>query len=174
MRLVVPRFIHFERVVSETSDDYQTRRLRPARTSQDGRRGRAATRPLLGGRRARGRRPVSPGATRGATETPDASARVRVASGETLPEDAPNRYGAEVVVFEWLDFLVEKAGFENTGNALAYYEEIDWLSEDAYESLRAYMFGFSESDRFGETGPADLDTSDHVVSLVYIARLASL
>jgi archaeal flagellar protein FlaE len=51
---------------------------------------------------------------------------------------------------------------------------VDWLSEAAYESLRSYMYGFSEVDRFRATGPADLDTNDHVLSLVYIAQLASL
>ncbi len=86
----------------------------------------------------------------------------------------PNRYGAEVVVFEWLDFLIEKAGFENTSNALSYYEEIGWLSEPAREALQSYMYGFSEVDRFDSDGPNDLNTNDHVLSLVYIARLASL
>ncbi len=101
-----------------------------------------------------------------------------LASG-SLPEKPyltglPTRYGAEVIVFEWLDFLIEKAGFENTGNALSYYMDVEWLSEPAYESLRSYMYGFSEADRFGSAGPAPLDTSDHVLSLIYIARLASL
>lgn len=86
----------------------------------------------------------------------------------------PDRYGAEVIVFEWLDFLIEKAGFENTGNALSYYADIGWVSEAAYESLRSYMYGFSDVDRFGSAGPASLDMSDHVLSLVYVARLASL
>ncbi|SIQ73048.1 flagellar protein FlaE [Haladaptatus litoreus] len=100
------------------------------------------------------------------------------ASG-SLPEKPyltllPSRYGAEVIVFEWLDFLIEKAGFENSSNALSYYEEIGWLSEPACEALRSYMYGFSEVDRFGSDGPADLDTNDHVLSLVYIARLATL
>jgi archaeal flagellar protein FlaE len=101
-----------------------------------------------------------------------------LASG-SLPEKPyltglPTRYGAEVIVFEWLDFLIEKAGFENTGNALSYYVDVEWLSEPAYESLRSYMYGFSETDRFDSTGPASLDTNDHVLSLIYIARLASL
>ncbi len=86
----------------------------------------------------------------------------------------PMRYGAEVIVFEWLDFLIEKSGFEHTGNALSYYADIDWVNDDAYESLRSYLYGFSETDRFGSAGPASLDMSDHVLSLIYIARLASL
>ena len=36
------------------------------------------------------------------------------------------------------------------------------------------MRGFSEVDRFDGEEPDDLDTNDHVLSLVYVARLASL
>ncbi|WP_132058098.1 FlaD/FlaE family flagellar protein [Halorussus amylolyticus] len=88
----------------------------------------------------------------------------------------PDRYGAEVVVFEWLDFLINKAGFENTGNALQYYEDVGWITETTRERLREYMRGFSEVESFDpdRPGPADLDMDDHVLSLVYIARLASV
>jgi flagellar protein FlaE len=89
-------------------------------------------------------------------------------------ESLPTRYGAEVVAFEWLDFLVEKAGFANTDAALDYYTSVDWLGPEAYEDLRSYMRGFSEVDRFDGEEPDDLDTNDHVLSLVYVARLASL
>jgi flagellar protein FlaE len=91
-------------------------------------------------------------------------------------ERLPDRYAAEVVVFEWLDFLINKAGFENTGNALAYYEEVDWITQSVREDLREYMRGFSEVESFDpdKPGPADLDVDDHVLSLVYVARLASV
>jgi flagellar protein FlaE len=91
-------------------------------------------------------------------------------------ERLPDRYGAEVVVFEWLDFLINKAGFENTGNALEYYAEVGWMTETVREDLREYMRGFSEVESFDpdRPGPADLDVDDHVLSLVYIARLASV
>ncbi|WP_266075063.1 FlaD/FlaE family flagellar protein [Haladaptatus caseinilyticus] len=105
--------------------------------------------------------------------------QTRLLAAGSLPDKPylsllPSRYGAEVIVFEWLDFLIEKAGFENTANALSYYEDVGWLSEPACDALQSYMFGFSEIDRFGSDGPNDLDTNDHVLSLVYIARLASL
>ncbi|WP_158055256.1 FlaD/FlaE family flagellar protein [Halorussus halophilus] len=88
----------------------------------------------------------------------------------------PDEYGAEVVVFEWLDFLINKAGFENTGNALSYYEDVDWITEQTRQDLRDYMRGFSEVQSFDpdKPGPADLDMDDHVLSLVYIARLSSV
>ncbi|NEU58887.1 FlaD/FlaE family flagellar protein [Halorussus sp. MSC15.2] len=91
-------------------------------------------------------------------------------------EALPNQYSTEVVVFEWLDLLINKAGFENTGNALEYYEEVGWITTRVRENLREYMRGFSEVDSFDpdKPGPADLDVDDHVLSLVYIARLASV
>lgn len=91
-------------------------------------------------------------------------------------ERLPDQYGAEVIIFEWLDFLINKAGFENTGNALEYYEEIDWVTAEVREQLREYMRGFSEVESFDpdRPGPADLDVDDHVLSLVYIAQLASI
>lgn len=102
------------------------------------------------------------------------------AASGTLPakpylDSLPSTYGVEIVVFEWLDFLINKAGFENTGNALKYYERVDWITEDARQDLRSYMRGFSEVESFDpdQPGPADLDIDDHLLSLVYIARLAS-
>ena len=103
------------------------------------------------------------------------------AAAGALPEKPyldglPDQYGAEVVVFEWLDFLINKAGFENTGNALDYYEEVGWITDETRSSLREYMRGFSEVESFDpeRPGPADLDVDDHVMSLVYVARLASV
>ncbi|WP_435180933.1 FlaD/FlaE family flagellar protein [Halorussus sp. AFM4] len=91
-------------------------------------------------------------------------------------EALPDQYSTEVVVFEWLDLLINKAGFENTGNALAYYEEVGWITERVRDDLREYMRGFSEVESFDpdKPGPADLDVDDHVMSLVYVARLASV
>ncbi|WP_135829195.1 FlaD/FlaE family flagellar protein [Halorussus halobius] len=105
----------------------------------------------------------------------------QLASVGALPErpyleGLPDRYAAEVVVFEWLDLLINKAGFENTGNALEYYAEVDWITGSVREDLRNYMRGFSEVESFDpdKPGPADLDVDDHVTSLVYIARLSSI
>ncbi|MFC4551025.1 MULTISPECIES: FlaD/FlaE family flagellar protein [Halorussus] len=105
----------------------------------------------------------------------------QLAASGGLPEKPyldglPDSYGTEVVVFEWLDFLINKAGFEKTGNALSYYEEVGWITERTRQGLREYMRGFSEVESFDpdQPGPADLDADDHVLSLVYIARLSSV
>lgn len=88
----------------------------------------------------------------------------------------PDRYAAEVTVFEWLDVLINKAGFKNTGDALNYYVNVEWITEDVKDQLRAYMHGFSQVDAFDpdDPGPLELGIEDHVLSLVYIARLSAM
>lgn len=86
-------------------------------------------------------------------------------------DEIPASHGGEVIVFEWLEFLVNRAGFRGAMEALRYYRNIDWLTEDAMHALEEYLFGFSdaESDRYGE-----LTADDHRESLVYLAELNAL
>lgn len=86
-------------------------------------------------------------------------------------DEVPPSHAAEVTVLEWLEFLVNRAGFRGAMEALRYYRNIEWLTEDAVYRLEEYLFGFSdaESDRYGE-----LTADDHRESLVYLAELNAL
>ncbi|MFB6089860.1 MAG: FlaD/FlaE family flagellar protein [Halobellus sp.] len=82
----------------------------------------------------------------------------------------PDAYAAERLVFDWLEFLVLKGGFKRTMDAIRYYHTVDWLTEDVEAELQDYLVGFS-----GEvTDTSEFDVDDHHLSLVYIARLASM
>jgi archaellum component FlaD/FlaE len=82
----------------------------------------------------------------------------------------PQKYAAERVIFDWLEFLVLKGGFKRTMDALRYYRTIDWITEDVEASLQDYLVGFSDEG----TGAHHLDVDDHQLSLLYVARLASM
>lgn len=86
-------------------------------------------------------------------------------------DSLPETYAAEVVVFEWLGFLLERAGYKQATEALDYYESIDWLTADVESTLRDYLLGIDEP---AVSEAADLDVDDHLLSLVYIARLVSM
>lgn len=81
----------------------------------------------------------------------------------------PRSYAAELVVFEWLEFLVDRTGFRRTLDVLRYYRSIDWITDDAESHLREYLQSFDEG-----ANDERLDRSDHLLSLVYIARLAAM
>ena len=87
-------------------------------------------------------------------------------------ESMPGKYAAEITLFEWLDFLLERGGVKRSLEAIGYYENIGWVGEAAASELRDHVRGFA--------GPADEDDhedfemTDHVLSLVFIGRLASM
>jgi archaellum component FlaD/FlaE len=86
-------------------------------------------------------------------------------------DQMPASHAAEVTVFEWLEFLVNRGGFRGAMESLRYYHNIEWVTEAAMHDLEEYLFGFSdsESDRYGE-----LTADDHRESLVYLAELNAL
>ena len=83
----------------------------------------------------------------------------------------PDTYAAEFVVFEWLEFLLLHAGYQGATDALHYYESIDWVTEDVASQLDDYLLGI-ENEAAGDR--AELDVDDHMLSLVYIAKLAGM
>ncbi|WP_436930516.1 FlaD/FlaE family flagellar protein [Halosimplex halobium] len=83
----------------------------------------------------------------------------------------PDTYAAEFVVFEWLEFLLMHAGYKGAADALGYYESIDWITEDVAGQLNDYLLGIDET---GSNDGNDLDVDDHMLSLVYVAKLAGM
>jgi len=86
---------------------------------------------------------------------------------DTLPE----HYAAENLVFEWLEFLLLHAGYQGALEALDYYESVGWITETCESALNDYMLGLGEQP---SSDGSDLDIDDHLLSLVYIAKLASM
>lgn len=83
----------------------------------------------------------------------------------------PDSLAGELVVFEWLEFLLTQAGFKQTFEVLRYYRSIGWMTEDIEDRLHDYMTGLDDLAR-GDIAP--LERSDHLLSLVYVARLATM
>ena len=84
--------------------------------------------------------------------------------------ELPETYQAEIRVFDWLEYLHEKAGFRGTLEAIRFYRSLGWLGADVEDRLEEYLRSFDgASDE-----PVALDTGDHRLSLVCIARLASM
>lgn len=83
----------------------------------------------------------------------------------------PEHYAGEHLVFEWLEFLLLHAGYQGASEALTYYESIGWITEDVAGDLGDYMLGIDDT---GANEDNDLDIDDHMLSLVYVAKLGSM
>ena len=87
-------------------------------------------------------------------------------------ENLPDEYTARVTLIEWLSFALEKAGLEETMGAIDYYETLGWVSESVAEDLKEHARTFRNGSSTGLRQP--LLAADHLISLVYIARLVSM
>jgi flagellar protein FlaE/flagellar protein FlaC len=88
-------------------------------------------------------------------------------------ETVPSGYVGDLLVMEWLEYLVEQGDVEDAARAVEYYRRIQWVGEDAADELRDFLVGFGELDADREvTGaPSTLTIDHHVASLRYISRL---
>lgn len=84
----------------------------------------------------------------------------------------PEALAAEYTVFEWLDFLTRKGGFKRALRALEYYRSVGWIGEAAEDRLREYLVGMDVDRPRGREGGLGVD--DHLLSLVYVGRLATM
>ena len=83
----------------------------------------------------------------------------------------PETYAAEFVIFEWLEFLLTHSGYKGADEALAYYESIDWITEAVQSDLTDYLLGIDET---ATDDGNNLSVDDHMLSLVYVAKLTSM
>ena len=91
--------------------------------------------------------------------------------GKPYLEALPENYAAEFVVFEWLEFLLMHSGYQGADEALDYYADIDWLTEAVQSDLSEYLLGIDES---ATNDGNELSVDDHMLSLVYIAKLTAM
>lgn len=73
-----------------------------------------------------------------------------------------------VVLLNWIEFLMERVGRNNLMDALDYYVDIGWISEDVRAEIMAYARGI---DYYVEKPTWRLLPEDHTKSLLFIERL---
>jgi len=85
----------------------------------------------------------------------------------------PGDYVGDLVVMEWLEFLVEESNVTDAARAVNYYERIDWIDRAAADHLRSFLSGFGQIDRnkVDQPGTDQLNRTHHVHSLKYIMKL---
>jgi flagellar protein FlaE len=108
-----------------------------------------------------------------AAETADAAAAADGDAADTDDEGGkpylrsmPEGYAADLLVMEWLEYLIAESDVREASEAIAYYERIDWIDEAVADDLRSYLAGFETA---GSGGTLTID--HHTQSLRYISQL---
>ncbi|XRP97755.1 FlaD/FlaE family flagellar protein [Methanocaldococcus sp. 16A] len=86
-----------------------------------------------------------------------------------IPEDAVSM----ALVFKWLEFLISKVGITNLPDILDYYNKIGWISNKVILKLLRFTKNMKIILDMENIRPRDkLSPSDHIMSLLYIEKLA--
>jgi len=95
-------------------------------------------------------------------------------SDATLPRLA-DTYATDILVFEWLTDLVTSAGPAAALRAIAYYEEIGWISSRVKAQLEDTLSG-PDLDMTVDPSrdPNELNAEDHAESYEYIMKLDAI
>ncbi|MFB6122834.1 MAG: FlaD/FlaE family flagellar protein [Haloferacaceae archaeon] len=88
----------------------------------------------------------------------------------------PAGFVVDLLVLEWIEYLVEESDPTDAARAIEYYRTIEWVSDDVADSLRNFLQGFGDVDADPEgvrPSPTSLTLDHHVNSLQYVSRLTS-
>ena len=87
--------------------------------------------------------------------------------------ELPGDYVGDLLVMEWLEFLVSESDVTDAVRAINYYERIEWVGPDAAARLREFLSGFGTVDRnvVDRPGTDRLVREHHTRSLRYITQL---
>ncbi|AUX10748.1 archaeal flagellar protein FlaE [Halalkaliarchaeum desulfuricum] len=85
----------------------------------------------------------------------------------------PGDYVGDLVVMEWLEFLVSNADVTDAVRAVNYYERVKWITPEVAEDLREFLSGFGRVDLnlVDQPGTDVLTREHHTQSLRYIMQL---
>jgi flagellar protein FlaE/flagellar protein FlaC len=87
--------------------------------------------------------------------------------------ELPGDYVGDLLVMEWLEFLVAAGDVTDAVRAVNYYERIEWIGPAAADRLREFLSGFGTVDRnlVDRPGTDHLGRDHHTRSLRYITQL---
>jgi archaellum component FlaD/FlaE len=86
--------------------------------------------------------------------------------------ELPSGYVSDLLVMEWVEFLVTESSPAGAHRAITYYENVGWVGHRAADQLREFVDGHPEASVDDEAGTDGALTMDHhTTSLRYVARI---
>ena len=78
-----------------------------------------------------------------------------------------------IVLFKWLQYLIDKIGNEQLPTILDYYVDIDWITKNVYMNLLKYAKGitFEGEEKTKQYYPVSFTITDHLQSFLFIQKL---
>jgi len=93
--------------------------------------------------------------------------------GKPYLTELPGDYVGDLLVMEWLEFLVSESDVTDAVRAINYYERIEWVGPEPPRAARDFLSGFGTIDRnlVDRPGTDRLVREHHTRSLRYVTQL---
>ncbi len=77
-----------------------------------------------------------------------------------------------MLLLKWIEFLMERVGYDGLEDVLNYYVDINWISEDVLMAVLKYARGIKLYHENSDWRPVGyMNVQDHLMSLLYIEAL---
>ena len=86
--------------------------------------------------------------------------------------ETPKTTRGIMFMLKWIEYLIERVGYEGLEDALNYYVDIGWISEDVMFDVMRYAKGIRLYHQNADWRPVGyLNVQDHLMSLLFIEAL---
>ena len=86
--------------------------------------------------------------------------------------ETPKTTKGIMFMLKWIEYLIERVGYEGLEDALNYYVDIGWISEDVMFDVMRYAKGIRLYHQNADWRPVGyLNVQDHLMSLLFIEAL---
>ncbi len=75
-----------------------------------------------------------------------------------------------VILLKWIEFLLEKVGYDGFEDVLNYYVDINWISDDVMLTMLRYVKGLKVNQN-ADYQMNNMSVQDHMISLFFIEML---
>ena len=84
----------------------------------------------------------------------------------------PNTTKAMMFLLKWIEFMIERVGYDGLSDLLDYYVDIGWISEDVMFDVMRYAKGIKLYHEKSDWRPVGyMNVQDHLMSLLFIEAL---
>lgn len=93
---------------------------------------------------------------------------------DPTPIELADTYATDILVSEWLSELITSSSPAAATNAIAYYNDIGWIGDDAEAYLLDVLSGPNLDAGVDPSAPDALEAADHAESYAYVRKLAAI
>jgi len=109
-------------------------------------------------------------------QTSEQSLQPRLEIISTSPEprlkQIPNDAKSIMILLKWIEFMIERVGYDGLEDLLNYYVDINWISDNVLFTVLRYAKGIKLYHESSDWRPVGyMNVQDHITSLLFIEAL---